>query len=60
VCNVEIFVRFGKVKGVGILMLIFGDLLTSMRWYETSGERLLTSMRWYETSGEHLLTSMRW
>ena len=58
-CNVEIFVRFGKVKGVGILMLIFGDLLTSMRWYETSGEYLLTSMRWYETSGERLLTSMR-
>ena len=30
----------GKVIGVGILIVIFGDLLNSIRCYETSGERL--------------------
>jgi hypothetical protein len=34
------FIRLRKVIGAEILMLIFGDLLTGMWRYETSGERL--------------------
>ena len=46
----DIFISLGKVIGVGILMVLFGDLLNSMRRYETPGERLNNVSRTEEIS----------
>ena len=50
VCYVEIFIRLRKVTGAENFMIIFGDMLSRMRRYETYGEGFNFFCLWLKKS----------